>query len=177
MKRIFTLFYLIIFPLLAYCQDENNEYYSISINTGDKPECIHCKTIYDFKLDNFLRIDATGSSDLVLKVINNKTGDCIRSVFISGGSIYNIVSIPEGIYYLKIAYGYNWSKKVLGSFCFAKFITDAHYQVGNDLLDFNIKHFSEGYQVPSFELLLKVITNNRNGEFDAENISEDEFYK
>ncbi len=176
MKYILTV---IIFYISSYsfCQDNNDDYYKIVINTGDKPECISCKSFYNTKLDNYLRIDATGSSDIVIKMIDNYTGVCIRSVFISGGDIFYINNIPEGIYYLKIAYGYNWSKKVFGSFCFAKFATDAHYQIGNDLLDFYVKESYNGYQVPSFELILKVRTNSRKNEFDSDNISEEEFYK
>lgn len=177
MKIFFLLLIINTFTLLAFSQDDGNDFYSIVINTGDKPECITCKVKYDTKLDNFLRIDATGSTDVVVKIMSTGTDECIRSVFISGGSVYSITNIPEGIYYLKIAYGYEWSKKVVGSFCFAKFMRDANYQVGNDLLDYYLKKSDYGYQVPSYELELKVLSNNRNNEFDAENISEEEFYR
>ena len=177
MRTIYILLILNVFSIMAYGQNDNNDYYSIVINTGDKPECISCGSMYDPRLDNFLKIDAEGSSDIVLKIMNNATDECARSVFIKGGSIYYIKNIPEGIYYLKIAYGYDWSKKVDGSFCSAKFTRDVHYQIGNDLLDFYIKQYSDGYQVPSFELELKVISNNRNNEFDADNISEEDFYR
>lgn len=175
--KFFTLLIIIVIPLLAFSQDDENDYYGIVINTGDKPECITCKSIYNTTLDNFLKIDATGSSDIVIKMIDNYTGECIRSVFISGGDVFYINNIPEGVYYLKIAYGYDWSKKIVGSFCFAKFTRDVHYQIGNDRLDFYLKESSNGYDVPSYELILKVISNNRNNQFDAENISEEEFYR
>lgn len=170
---------LIILLLSSYSfsQNENDEYYKIVISTGEKPECIYCKSLFNTNLDNFLKIDATGASDLVIKIIDNYTNECIRSVFISAGDIHYIRNIPEVIYYLKIAYGYEWSKKVMGSFCFAKFLTDAHYQIGNDLLNYYMKESYNGYEVPSYELVLKVISKNRNNEFDADNISEDEFYK
>ena len=115
---------------------------------------------YNYKIDNYLRIDATGSSDVVVKIINSATEECIRCVFINGGSNYEIVNIPEGIYYLKIAYGYDWSKKVSGSFCFAKFMRDVHYQIGNDQLDYFLKDYGSSYDVPSFELVLKVLSNS-----------------
>ncbi|MBL8008731.1 MAG: hypothetical protein JNJ56_14515 [Ignavibacteria bacterium] len=177
MRTIYILLITTLFPFTLYCQDNENDYYSIVINTGDKPECIPCKVLYDRKLDNFLRIDATGSTDVVVKIINKGSENCIRCVYISGGSVYEITNIPEGIYYLKIAYGYDWSKKTDGNFCYAKFMREAHYQIGNDLLDYFLKKTDYGYQVPSYELELKVITNNRNNEFDAEDISEEEFYR
>lgn len=137
MKHIYILI-LLILPSSIFSQDVKEDYYSIVINRK-KPECITCKSLYDTKLDNFLRIDATGSTDVVVRIISTGADECIRSVFISGGSVYSITNIPEGIYYLKIAYGYDWSKKVVGSFCFAKFMRDAYYQVGNDLLDYYLK--------------------------------------
>jgi len=177
MRIIYSILFIILIPYIAISQDEDNDYYSIVINTGDKPECISCNAKYNYNLDNYLRIDATGSTDVVVKIINSNTEVCIRCVFISGGSRYEISNIPEGIYYLKIAYGYEWSKKVSGSYCFAKFIRDAHYQIGNDQLDYYLKYYDNGFNVPSFELELKVLSNNRNNEFDADNISEEEFYK
>ena len=177
LKLLFIFAIILYLPVSVFCQDDENDYFTIVINTGDKPECINCKSLYDPKLDNFLKIDASGSSDLVIKIMKNATDECARSVFISGGSVYYINHIPEGIYYLKIAYGYDWSKKVVGSFCFAKFTRDVHYQVGNDLLDFYIKEYSDGYQIPNYALELKVISNNKNNEFNADNISEEEFYR
>lgn len=177
MKIIYVILLLIFIPLFAKSQDQDTDYYGIQINTGEKPECISCNAKYNYKIDNYLRIDATGSSDVVVKIINSATEECIRCVFINGGSNYEIVNIPEGIYYLKIAYGYDWSKKVSGSFCFAKFMRDVHYQIGNDQLDYFLKDYGSSYDVPSFELVLKVLSNSRKNEFDADNISEEEFYK
>ncbi len=172
---IFTIIFQL--PHLVICQDDENDFNIIVINTGDKPECISCGTLYDPKIDNFLKIDAIASSDLIIKIMNNTTDECARSVFIRGGDVYYINHIPEGIYYLKIAYGYDLSKKVEENNCYAKFMRDVHYQVGNDLLDFYIKEYSDGYQIPNYALELKVISNKRNNEFDADNISEEEFYR
>lgn len=171
------LFTLFINPNLIFAQTDNDDYYTVVINTGDRPDCFSFRAKYDLKLDNFLKIDASGSTDVVVKIIDNYTQECIRCVFISGGDSHYIKNIPQGIYYLKIAYGYDWGKKVVGSFCFSKFLSDAHYQIGNDLLNYYIKEDSNGYQVPSYALELRVIANNRNNDFDAENISEEEFYR
>jgi len=177
MRLIYTILFIFLIPLIAISQEEDNDYYSIEINTGDKPECVSCNTRYELNLDNYLRIDASGATDVVVKIINSNTEECIRCVFISGGSRYEIANIPEGVFYLKIAYGYDWSKKVSGGFCFAKFLRDAHYQIGNDLLDYYLKKSDLGVQVPSYELELRVISNNLKNEFEADNISEEEFYK
>lgn len=174
MKAIFT-FCILIIASISFSQD-NNDYYKILINTGEKPECIYCKSLYNQNLDNYLKVDATNASDIVIKMIDKYTENCARTVFIKGGDVYYIRNIPEGVYYLKIAYGYDWSKKVIGSFCFAKFATDAHYQEGTDLLDYNLKESYNGYQVPSYELVLRVYSASHRNEFEAEDISEEEFY-
>ncbi|MBK9334458.1 MAG: hypothetical protein IPM96_19150 [Ignavibacteria bacterium] len=54
---------------------------------------------------------------------------------------------------------------------------DVIYQEGNDHLDYYKIDLQNGYQLPSYELVLKVISSNRNNEFDADNISEEEFYR
>lgn len=177
MKNKLTILLLFLLPSLALSQNEMEDYYKIAISTGESPECINCSQTFDRKIDNFLRINAHGASDVVVKIMNTSNDKCIRKVFINGGDVYEVTNIPEGIYYLKIAYGYDWSKKVVGSFCFAKFTRDSYYQVGTDLLDYNIKKYSDGYQVPSYEVVLTVISNNRNNEFEVENISEEEFYR
>jgi len=171
---LFTMLYLLNF---SSSNAQETDFNTVNIITGNKPNCISINTKLDTKLDNFLKIDATGSSDIVIKIINNNTEECIRCVFISGGDTYYIKNIPEGVYFVKIAYGYDWAENGKGNFCSAKFLTDAHYEVGNDLLDFHLKQSSDGYQVPSFELILRTIKNNRNNEFDSENISEEEFFK
>lgn len=176
MKTIFTLFLLLI-PVLSFPQEDNSEYYKILINTGEKPECIFCKPKFDYSIDNFLKIDASSASDLVIKVIDSQTHECVRTTFIKGGDIHYITNIPQGIYYLKIAYGYDWSKKVAGSFCFAKFVTDAHYQKGNELMDYYLKKTSNGYQWRNYELILRVYSKSRKNEFDADDISEEQFYE
>ncbi len=176
MKYIYLLVLLLI-PFSLFSQESSDSFYKIEINTGEKPECISCASLYNRSLDNFLRIDATGATDVVIKIINSNTHECIRTVFIRSGIVYEIKNIPEGIYYLKIAYGYDWSKKVEGDYCYAKFVRDANYQEGNDHLDFYKVNLQNGYQLPSYELILKVISGNRNNEFDADNISEEEFYR
>ena len=51
---IFTIIFQL--PHLVICQDDENDFNIIVINTGDKPECISCGTLYDPKIDNFLRV-------------------------------------------------------------------------------------------------------------------------
>lgn len=175
-KYIITLLIILSFTKLAKSQEES-EYYKVLIRTGETPQCFTFKPRYDYKLDNFLKIDASNCSDIVIKIMDNYTHECIRCVFIEGGDIHFINNIPEGVYYLKIAYGYDWGKRVSGSFCFSKFLRDAHYEEGTDLLNYYLKETYNGYQVPSYELVLRIISSNRKNEFESEEISEEEFYR
>ncbi|MBK9334457.1 MAG: hypothetical protein IPM96_19145 [Ignavibacteria bacterium] len=91
--------YLLIFLLKAFSlfsQENNDSFYKVAINTGERPECIACASLYNNTLNNFLRIDATGATDVVIKIINSNTHECIRTVFISSGSVYEIKTYRKG---------------------------------------------------------------------------------
>ena len=123
------------------------------------------------------------NTDAVLKVINIKTSKCIRYVYIQSGDTYNIKNIPEGRYYLKIAYGKDWRQKIVNGKCVGKFVSNALYKKGEKILDFNkvytgIKSDGENsyrtYQLPSYSLKLDATDFDENN-FQTNSISEDEF--
>lgn len=146
-----------------------------NIPNGPMPPC------YNFipkrgKVDNYLEVSVGGGTDVVIKVMNMKTEKCIRYVFINRNSTYQIKNIPEGTYYLKIAYGKNWLSKVENKSCKGKFIRNAMYEKGTDILDFNIEYSNnDSYRVPSFKLELNVIESDISSSFDSQSISEDLF--
>ena len=105
--------------------------------------------------------------------LNNEK--CVRYVFINSGSTYTIKNIPEGRYYLKIAYGKNWLSKVENEQCIGKFILNPMYERGDDIMDFNIKHSAQGSSIPSFKLELDVVSSGITNSFNSQNISESEF--
>ena len=109
--------------------------------------------------------------------MNLSTDKCVRYVFINSGSTYTIRNIPEGSYYLKIAYGKNWLSKVESGRCVGKFIRDPMYEKGEDIMDFNIQYTADGYSIPSFKLQLDVVSNSISNSFNSQNISESEFNK
>ena len=127
------------------------------------------------KIDNYLEIVVGASTDVAIKVMNLKTEECIRYVFINSGSTYKIRNIPQGQYYLKIAYGKDWFSKVIDGQCIGKFIRNPLYEKGEDILDYNIQKHSDGNTVPSFRLSLDVISTNTSNSFNSANISADDF--
>jgi curved DNA-binding protein CbpA len=152
----------------------NDGWEETTINNGQLPSC------YNFKpkrsnIDNYLEVHVGGGTDVVIKVMNVETDECIRYVFINSGSTYKIRNIPEGKYYLKIAYGKNWFSKIEGDQCVGKFIQNPLYEKGEDIMDFNLDHTSDGYNIPSFQLKLDVISTNTMSTFSSKNISESDF--
>jgi hypothetical protein len=143
---------------------------------GQLPDC------YNFlpkkgKLDNYLEVNVGGGTDVAIKVMNIKSEKCVRYVFINSGSSYKIKNIPEGTYYLKIAYGKDWLSKAENGQCTGKFIRNPQYEKGEDILDFNRKRTDEGYKIPSYQLKLDVLATDITNTFESEKISESEFNK
>lgn len=145
-----------------------------AVNNGQLPPC------YNFNpkkssIDNYLDVHVGGGTDVAIKVMNSETDECIRYVFINSGSTYKIRNIPEGKYYLKIAYGKNWFSKIEDGQCKGKFIRNSLYEKGDDIMDFNLRQTSDGYDIPSFQLKLDVIATNTRNTFNSQKISENEF--
>jgi hypothetical protein len=144
------------------------------IENGQLPICYNFKP-QKGKRDNYLEVSVGGGTDVSIKVMNVDTDKCVRYVFINSGSTYKINNIPEGRYYLKIAYGKNWLSKVENGQCIGRFVRSPMYEKGDDILDFNIHHTENGYSIPSFQLQLDVIANDISNSFASKNISEEQF--
>lgn len=144
------------------------------IENGQLPKC------YNFipkrgKINNKLEVSVGGGTDVAIKVMNVETERCVRYVFINSRTTYEITNIPEGIYYLKIAYGKDWYSKIENGQCVGKFLRNALYEKGSEIMDFNVQRTYEGYSIPSFQLQLDVISSNSQNTFNSQNISENEF--
>lgn len=157
-----------------------------SANTGDNPECDNFNPTYDFSIDNELIIHVGNNSDVIVKLMNY-TGNCIRIAYIKGGDSYKIKNIPEGYYYLKIAYGKDFRKYNQKGKCIVKFMVDATYEKSSDKLDFyKIRKANtiegdyeyKNWVVPSYELSLNLkFTKGSLENFHSNKISESEFVK
>ncbi|MDF3079115.1 MAG: hypothetical protein K0S09_3004 [Sphingobacteriaceae bacterium] len=145
-----------------------------NVDNGQLPTC------YNFKpkrgeIKNYLEVHVGGGTDVAVKVMNSETGKCVRFVFVNSGTTYKITNIPEGIYYLKLAYGKEWYSKVENGLCVGKFLRNPIYEKGQDLMDFNVQPIEGGVNVPSFELKLDVIASDVSNSFNSQNISEEGF--
>lgn len=148
------------------------------LKSGEAPDCENLNPQYDYKLDNYLEVNVGKNTDVVVKLMKmtNNGDECIRMVYVRGGDSHLIKNIPEGKYYLKIAYGRDFRKKKVGDQCEVKFVKNAQYEKGKDLLNFTktISHNEIEYSV--FKLSLDVTTDtNPINNFDSKNISAKEF--
>jgi hypothetical protein len=145
------------------------------MENGLMPSCYNFKPKSDKSIDNNLEINVGGGTDVVVKLMNVKSEKCIRYVFINSGSSYQIRNIPQGVYYLKIAYGKEWLSKIENNQCIGKFIRNPMYEKGEDIMDFTIQKTYDGYSIPSFKLSLDVVSSNLTNSFSSHNISENDF--
>jgi hypothetical protein len=137
---------------------------------------------YNFKekksnIENYLEVQVGGGTDVAIKLMNIVTGNCIRYVFINSGTTYRITNIPEGSYYVKIAYGKDWHSKNENGQCIGKFLLNPIYEKGDDVMDYNLKYTTEGYSIPSFKLKLDVIASSPLNTFNSQAMSEEDFNK
>jgi hypothetical protein len=146
-----------------------------SFITGETPACDNVRNLYDQGLDNYLDVTVGSSTDVAIKIMSQYSDASVRFVYVRGGTSYRIKNIPEGRYYLKIAYGRDWVQKIIDGKCQSKFKVNPLYEKGEDILDFNVVKTWNGEQIPSFELFLDVVTSRNGNQFDADRISEAEF--
>lgn len=149
------------------------------MGNGNIAGCNNIHSQYNKDLSNKLIISCGGNADIAVKLINYITDKSIRYVYIHKNTTYTIWNIPEGKYYLKIAYGSDWGVKAGESNCEGRFTSKAVFEKGEEILDYNLVNHADGtYEVPSFSLKLNVIyrTNDDSKTFNTNNISENDFY-
>lgn len=146
------------------------------VKNGIMPNCYNYVSVRD-TIQNYLKVNVGSGTDVAIKVLELETDKCIRFVFINSNTTYKIENIPQGRYYVKIAYGKNWMSKTEKGFCKGKFIISPLYERGDEIMDYNLIRLPNGYNVPSFELSLDVISNSPVDQFSSSTISEEEFNK
>ena len=129
------------------------------------------------EIDNYLEVHVGGGTDVVIKMMNIETSKCVRYVFVNSGTTYRIKNIPEGLYYLKIAYGKEWLSKTENGKCVGKFIRNPIYEKGTDILNYKVRPMGEEgeYDVPSYRLDLDVVSTDFTNSFTSHHISENDF--
>ncbi|WP_299188018.1 SH3 domain-containing protein [uncultured Aquimarina sp.] len=150
--------------------------------SGATPKSFNFKGKYEYKLDNYLKIEVGQNTDVVVKLVKMgktaKDDETVRIVFINSSQTQFIRNIPEGEYYCVIAYGKEWrespSKNGKRQGTFTK---NALYEKGQDILDFNTIKTEAGLNVPNYSLSLDLMANGTlyNGSEDQDNIKASDF--
>ena len=85
--------------------------------------------------DNYFDIEIGKGCDVAIKIMDVATDKCIRYVFVPENSSANIQMIPQGKYYLKLAYGKDWMEYDNGDGTLsAKFTSNVTYDRSTDIL-------------------------------------------
>ena len=149
----------------------------VYVSNGELTGCNEIKPKYNRNLDNKLLITVGSNASVAVKLINKANEKCIRYVFINKNTTYSIRNIPEGKYYLKIAYGDDWSIMNEQPNCTGRFTKNTLFEKGEETLDYNLVYSGNNYQVPSFSLKLDVIiSEDRMNTFNTDKINENDFY-
>lgn len=167
-------------------KDPYSDWQKKSYETGTTPDCENIIPRFDYKLDNYLKVDVNKTTDVIVKLMKIGINDeCIRIFYVRGGEYFETKNIPEGEYYLKIAYGRDIRQKIDNNQCYIKFMKNAIYQIGTETFDFNkVKlpnkrignNIYENWDIPSYEISLGV-TITKGTSFNTNTISETEFNK
>lgn len=147
------------------------------MKNGNISDCLGISPKYNSTIKTKLIISAE-LTDAALKICDYETNKCIRFVFINDGTTYTVRNIPEGKYYLKIAYGNDWSVKEGDPICRGHFTSHASYKKDYDIYDFNKKHYDNGdISTPYYTLKLYRTYSLENSESSStpNTISENDF--
>ena len=150
----------------------------VYVPNGNIEGCGKYKSVYaNPSIENSLKISVGNNTNVAAKLINYANGKCYRYVFIQRNSTYSMRNIPEGKYYLKIAYGYDWTVFGSQSNCEGRFTRDVLYKKSTQTFDFNLITTNRGVQIPYFELELNVVTTTgEQNTFNSSQINPNDFY-
>lgn len=137
---------------------------------GEFDESMGVKPIYGIQ-DNYFDIKVGEGYDIALKIVDLATDKCIRYVFAPQNETVTINQIPQGKYYIKLAYGNDWMELNTDSVTLGKFTRNVFYEK-SDEFDFGIKN---SMTVMNYILEINVIDGTAQNNFKTESISEEEF--
>lgn len=125
--------------------------------------------------DNYFDIQIGKGCDVAVKIMDVATDKCIRYVYVPENSTENIQMIPQGKYYLKLAYGKGWMEYDNGNGTLSgKFTKNVSYDRSIDVFDFGKKNSSN---IVSYLLQINVVDSQLQNNFGTIEISEDDFMK
>lgn len=124
--------------------------------------------------DNYFDISIGNGRDVAVKIMDVKTNQCIRYVYVAENTTTTVPEIPQGVYYLKLAYGNDWMELDTGNVKRGKFTRNVSYERSQDTFDFGVKNSQDEV---SYRLEINVVDSKLENNFLTTAISEKEFMK
>lgn len=188
--KIFYLFIVSIFVVLSSC---NNKANLIKVNEegnnslqenlikdgwefespigGELGDEYGVKSIYGVH-DNYFDITIGEGCCVAIKIMDVTSGKCIRYVYVPENETVTVTEIPQGQYYLKLAYGKDWMIHKTDSISFGKFTRRAFYEKSTNSYNFGEKNSGD---FVNYSLKINVIDETSENNFTTVPISEHEF--
>ena len=173
--RIKTIF-ILCFALLLFSGCANNKKEKVETSpvlSEIQKKYYGVKPKYGLQ-DNYFDINMGEGCDIAVKIIDLSNDRCIRYIFVSENSSITINQIPQGQYYLKIAYGYDWMEKFEDGMTHGKFTRNCYYEKSVDVFDFGKKN---SQHTINYILNINIQNGIVNNNFNTIKIDETEFFK
>ncbi|MCQ2227056.1 MAG: hypothetical protein MJZ01_03975 [Bacteroidales bacterium] len=179
MKKMILITVLFLAAIFAYAGVPNgngtSEWKLIKIKTGDSPKQYGIKPVFEKSIDNYMEITTSAETEVVANVMKMSSetysfaDTCIRIVYIGTGSRYLIKNIPEGRYYLKVAYGRNFGRSIVDGKENVGFRDYRIFEIVQTIYDFNITRqtLDDGniaVTIPSYKLGLEILVDGVGNE-------------
>lgn len=139
----------------------------------DMGEDYGVKPIYGIQ-DNYLDITMGNGCSVAVKIMDLETNKCIRYVYVAENTTTTVHEIPQGIYYLKLAYGCDWMELKSDEGKQGKFTRNVSYERSRDTFDFGVKNSREEI---NYHLDINVVNSKLENNFLTTPIDEEEFMK
>ncbi len=160
-------------PTVIEQQMEKEGWTSVSHENGELGKEFGIDNKYGLQ-DNYFDITIGKGFNVAIKIMDSESGKCIRYIYVSEVSTATINDIPQGKYYLKLAYGNNWMELQTDSITIGKFTKDNLYERSKDVYDFGKKNSTS---IVNYQLKINVTENGTMNNFETIPITEKDFMK
>lgn len=124
--------------------------------------------------DNYFDIAIGSGCNVAVKIMDLCTDKCIRYVYVAEHTTTTVQEIPQGIYYLKLTYGYDWMELKTNEGKIGKFTRNVSYERSQGTFDFGMKNSRKEV---NYRLEINVIDSKLENNFLTTPINEEEFLK
>ena len=131
------------------------------------------KSIYGVH-DNYFDITIGEGCSVAIKIMDVASGKCIRYVYVPENVTVTVTEIPQGQYFLKLAYGKDWMIHNTDSVTFGKFTRRSFYEKSTNSYNFGEKNTGD---FVNYSLKINVIDDTSENNFTTVSSSEKEFEK